>query len=97
MQAFAYHLQYEYFLCGPGVLQGSGRPFGDLSRALLASERLSILGGPAFNMRDTAIILYHLKRYNEAYDAFKQYQSSDTDAEIEAMILPAVPKMVSFS
>lgn len=57
------------------MLQASGRPFGDLSRSLLATERLVLLKGSNIHIRDTGILFYHLKRYEEAYDALRAYRS----------------------
>jgi len=67
-----------------GVLQASGRPFGDLGRSLVALERLVLLNGPSLHLRDSGIVLYHLKRYEESYYCLKKYKAileASTDLE----------------
>eukprot|EP00892_Ulva_mutabilis_P010570 jgi/Ulvmu1/7886/UM004_0117.1 len=63
-----------------GVMQPTGRPYGDLRMALLATERLSQVqggfsGGPsvARHIRDMGVLLCHLQRYNDAKVALGQY------------------------
>jgi len=75
-----------------GVLQASGRPFGDLNRSLLACERLVLLHASSFHMRDTGILLYHLQRFEEAYGVLRTYQQrtedSSSSSEKEEITVP---------
>uniref|UniRef100_A0A7S1X0T8 Protein SirB1 N-terminal domain-containing protein n=1 Tax=Tetraselmis chuii TaxID=63592 RepID=A0A7S1X0T8_9CHLO len=67
-----------------GVLQAQGRPFGDLSRTMVALERLVLLKAPPMHLRDSGIVLYHLKRYEEAYHCLKKYKDIlDSSSDLE--------------
>jgi len=51
----------------------TGRAFGDVQRALNATERLVILQEDPFEMRDYGVILSHVGRPKEAYEALQYY------------------------
>eukprot|EP01023_Acetabularia_acetabulum_P060063 TRINITY_DN721_c0_g1_i1.p2 TRINITY_DN721_c0_g1~~TRINITY_DN721_c0_g1_i1.p2 ORF type:complete len:415 (+),score=61.85 TRINITY_DN721_c0_g1_i1:63-1247(+) len=64
-----------------GVLQPTGRPFGDLKKAANATERLMIIYGGldggilgARETRDMGILLCHLGRYKEALELLGSYE-----------------------
>ena len=43
-----------------GIIQPTGRPFGDLPMATLATERLLQLdGGEGYEQRDLGVLLFH--------------------------------------
>lgn len=54
--------------------------FGDMRRALAASERLIILTNDYRELRDYAILLYHCGYYEECQQNLKLYQSSKENA-----------------
>jgi hypothetical protein len=60
-----------------GVMQSTGRPFGDLELALLSCERLAAASQDereaARNRRDEGVLLCHLHRYDEAKAALEEY------------------------
>eukprot|EP01024_Parvocaulis_polyphysoides_P046805 TRINITY_DN44270_c0_g1_i1.p2 TRINITY_DN44270_c0_g1~~TRINITY_DN44270_c0_g1_i1.p2 ORF type:complete len:396 (-),score=51.10 TRINITY_DN44270_c0_g1_i1:129-1316(-) len=65
-----------------GVLQPTGRPFGDLKKAANATERLMIIYGGmeggilgAREARDMGILLCHLGRFQEALDLLSKYEN----------------------
>ena len=61
-----------------GVLQGTGRPYGDLELALLACQRLACIetqdAERMRHVRDQGILLCHLRRYTDAVPALAEYQ-----------------------
>lgn len=57
-----------------GIIQPTGRPFGDLAMAILATERLLELdGGVGYEQRDLGVLLYHDGRRAEALEALEAY------------------------
>lgn len=62
-----------------GVMQATGRPFGDLEMALLACQRLAVVSDDpsesAKHRRDAGVVLCHLHRYAEAKAELGQYQA----------------------
>lgn len=46
-----------------------GRPFGDIARAMNASERLVLLDQDPVEQRDLGVLLYHEGRFQDAYQA----------------------------
>lgn len=53
-----------------------GRAFGDVRRALIATERLTLLlPEEPYEMRDYGTLLYHVGREQDAYQALLKYQS----------------------
>eukprot|EP00793_Prasinoderma_coloniale_P003249 PRCOL_00005884-RA len=68
-----------------GVMQGSGRPFGDIRLARMACERLAELRG-GHELRDLAVLLAHLKRPAEAYDLLvNRYFKTPAYSELKAL------------
>lgn len=68
-----------------GVMQGSGRPFGDIRLARMACERLAELCG-GHELRDLAVLLAHLGQPAEAYDLLvRQYMKSDHYAHLRSL------------
>lgn len=59
---------------GVGIIQPTGRPFGDLEMAIRATERLALVAEPE-NIRDYGVLLYHSQRYKEAYEQLQKYQN----------------------
>jgi hypothetical protein len=57
---------------GVGIIQPTGRPFGDLEMAIRATERLALIADEE-NIRDYAVLLYHSKRYKESYEQLQKY------------------------
>eukprot|EP00240_Pyramimonas_obovata_P002184 CAMPEP_0118935856 /NCGR_PEP_ID=MMETSP1169-20130426/15868_1 /TAXON_ID=36882 /ORGANISM="Pyramimonas obovata, Strain CCMP722" /LENGTH=442 /DNA_ID=CAMNT_0006878931 /DNA_START=22 /DNA_END=1350 /DNA_ORIENTATION=+ len=53
-----------------------GRPYGDVKRALSACERLVLLRADAFQLRDYGVLLYHVGRVPEAYEALKGFREA---------------------
>lgn len=54
---------------GGTFVPAKGRPFGDVQRALNATERLVLIGGDPMEQRDYAVLLLHVGREAEALDA----------------------------
>jgi len=71
-----------------GVMQGMGRPFGDLTCARMATSRLADLEG-GHELRDLAVLLAHDNDSRGAYDLCQRYMESDaflslsTDAALD--------------
>ena len=57
---------------GVGIIQPSGRPFGDLEMAIRATERLALIAEPE-NIRDYGVLLYHAERYKESCEQLQKY------------------------
>ena len=70
-----------------GIIQPSGRPFGNLPMALLVTERLAELdGNVGFQQRDMAILLYHGGYRRDALDAlvaFNNWRATTKLANVE--------------
>ena len=61
-----------------GVMQATGRPFGDLELALLSTQRLACVAATTRermrNVRDQGILLCHLQRHASATAALESYE-----------------------
>ena len=61
-----------------GVMQATGRPFGDLDLALLDCQRLACVAATEReqmrNVRDQGVLLCHLQRYPDAQAALERYE-----------------------
>jgi len=70
-----------------GIIQPSGRPFGNLPMALLVTERLAELdGNVGYQQRDMAILLYHGGYRRDALDAlvaFNNWRATTKLASVE--------------
>lgn len=78
---------------GVGIIQPTGRPFGDLEMAIRATERLALVAEPE-NIRDYGILLYHSQRYKEAYEQLQKYQTW-RDEEFERLQKGGKPSAVA--
>lgn len=83
------------------VMQPTGRPFGDVERAALATERLMLLDGGVSSMhaRDLGVLRFHQGRYADALSLLKGYldspagKAAEEDAAVPAAtILVALPQ-----
>lgn len=79
---------------GTGIIQPSGRPFGDLERALLSTERLVDCGVSSMQLKDKGVLLYHLKRYEESYQAFQEYVGKQS---LDGLVAPPEQVVLDFS
>jgi hypothetical protein len=70
-----------------GIIQPTGRPFGDLQMALLVTERLAELdGNVGYEQRDMGVLLYHGGYRRDALDAlaaFQTWKATTTLAAVE--------------
>jgi hypothetical protein len=77
-----------------GVMQATGRPFGELNLALLACQRLACVvekdRDAMRNVRDQGVLLCHLQKHQDAVAAFERYQAW-VAAHPEAVASDAVP------
>ena len=68
-----------------GIIQPTGRPFGDLPMATLATERLLALdGGVGFEARDLGVLLFHDGRYGEALELLEGFEAWKRDGGADA-------------
>lgn len=64
-----------------GIIQPTGRPFGDLPMATLATERLLQLeGGEGFEQRDLGVLLFHDGKHKEALEHLEAFQKWKEEA-----------------
>ena len=69
-----------------GIIQPTGRPFGDLPMALLVTERLAELDGNiGYEQRDMGVLLYHSGYRRDARDALVSFQSWRATAKMAAV------------
>lgn len=69
-----------------GIIQPSGRPFGDLRMATLVTERLAELdGGVGYEQRDLGILLYHGGYRRDALVTLDKFQSWKATARANAV------------
>ena len=58
-----------------GIIQPSGRPFGDLPMAILATERLLELdGGEGYEQRDLGVLMFHDGKIKEALEHLEAFE-----------------------
>ena len=58
-----------------GIIQPSGRPFGDLPMAILATERLLLLdAGEGFEQRDLGVLMFHDGKIKEALEHLEAFE-----------------------
>ena len=59
-----------------GIIQPTGRPFGDLPMAILATERLLALdGGCGYEQRDLGVLKFHDGKRREALEHLEKYEA----------------------
>ena len=59
-----------------GIIQPTGRPFGDLPMAILATERLLELdGGCGYEQRDLGVLKFHDGKRREALEHLEKYEA----------------------
>jgi len=69
-----------------GIIQPTGRPFGDLPMALLVTERLAELDGNlGYEQRDMAVLLYHSGYRRDALDALLAFQQWKATTKLSAV------------
>lgn len=69
-----------------GIIQPTGRPFGDLPMALLVTERLAELDGNlGYEQRDMAVLLYHSGYRRDALDALVAFQQWKATTKLSAV------------
>jgi hypothetical protein len=68
-----------------GIIQPTGRPFGDLPMAILATERLLELdGGKGYEQRDLGILKFHDGKKKEALEHLEKYEAWKESGEADA-------------
>ena len=68
-----------------GIIQPTGRPFGDLPMAILATERLLALdGGKGYEQRDLGILKFHEGKRKEALEHLEKYEAWRESGEADA-------------
>ena len=74
-----------------GIIQPTGRPFGDLPMATLATERLLQLdGGSGYEQRDLGVLLYHDRKYAESLEHLEAFVAWKEEGKADE-----APKLVS--
>ena len=69
-----------------GIIQPTGRPFGDLPMALLVTERLAELdGNVGYEQRDMGVLLYHSGYRRDARDALVAFEQWKVTAKMAAV------------
>ena len=68
-----------------GIIQPTGRPFGDLAMAVLATERLLQLdGGEGYEQRDLGVLMFHEGKIDEALKNLEAYQAWKESGKADA-------------
>lgn len=68
-----------------GIIQPTGRPFGDLPMATLATERLLQLdGGEGYEQRDLGVLMFHDGKHKEALDHLEAFEAWKEDGKADA-------------
>ena len=69
-----------------GIIQPTGRPFGDLQMALLVTERLAELDeNVGYEQRDMGVLLYHSGYRRDALDALVAFENWKATTKIAAV------------